>query len=83
MALNLPPILYRYPLQPTDFYFITEAGDRYDRLANEFFNDSTYWWVIPAINNLPKDSLFPPVNVQLRMLGDLQAYLDFIAYKNR
>jgi hypothetical protein len=29
-----------------------EFGDRLDRLANKYYNDDQYWWVIALVNNI-------------------------------
>jgi hypothetical protein len=56
------------PLSNTDLYVNTTVGDRYDLLAQQFYGDSTLWWVIPMANNqLVKDSLFPPVGLTIRI----------------
>lgn len=56
------------PLSNTDLYVNTTVGDRYDLLAQQFYGDSTLWWIIPMANNqLVKDSLFPPVGLTIRI----------------
>ena len=56
------------PLSNSDLYVTTTVGDRYDLLAQQFYGDSTLWWVIPMTNNqLIKDSLFPPVGLTIRI----------------
>lgn len=50
-----------------DNYVITALGDRLDLLALDFYGDMSYWWVIAIANELPGDSLYPPVGVQLRI----------------
>jgi nucleoid-associated protein YgaU len=56
------------PLSNSDLYVTTTVGDRYDLLAQQFYGDSTLWWVIPMANNqLIKDSLFPPVGLTIRI----------------
>ena len=61
----------RYPnitLSIDDAYIITQYGDRLDNLAYQFYQDSSYWWIISAANpDLPKDSLYPPLGYQLRI----------------
>jgi hypothetical protein len=54
-------ISYTYPtddqLSTIDFEtYIWKAGDRYWKLADRFYNDPTYWWVIGFINKRPIDS---------------------------
>jgi len=50
------------PLSINDIYVITGIGDRYDKLAQQYYEDSSLWWVISIANdNLPQNSLFPPM----------------------
>jgi len=60
------------PLSNNDVYVTTTVGDRYDMLAQQFYGDSTLWWVIPMANNqLVKDSLFPPTGYTLRIASNV------------
>jgi hypothetical protein len=59
-----------------DLYIITQQGDRLDNLANQFYNDSTLYWVLQIANNLNRDSLYPPTGVQLRIPQDLTTILN-------
>lgn len=47
-----PRIYPNIPLRDDDVYVATELGDRLDTLANDFYNDSTYWWIIASANNI-------------------------------
>ena len=38
------------PLSADDIYVYTQQGDRFDVLAQDFYQDSSLWWVI-AIGN--------------------------------
>ena len=33
-----------------------KLGDRYSKLAYQFYGDATYWWVIAKFNNKPTDA---------------------------
>lgn len=68
------------PYSENDNYVITTLGDRFDILANNFYGDSTLWWIIPASNALPGDSLYPPIGIQLRIPSDVRSILN--SYKN-
>ena len=62
-----------YPSIPEtdqDIYIIASAGDRYDKLALQFYDDSTLWWVIASSNNHQKASLIPTPGEQLRIPAD-------------
>jgi len=51
-----------------DVYVITTSGDRFDLLANQYYNDSSLWWVISIANtDLPQNSFFIPEGTQLRI----------------
>ena len=57
---NIPLCIY--------YYIITMIGDRLDNLANQFYGDSTLYWVLQIANeDCKKDSLYPPIGIQLRI----------------
>ena len=49
---------YKSPQYPTelfqqqrsDYYIFSREGDRLDLIANDFYDDPTYWWVIAEAN---------------------------------
>ena len=58
----------RIPLSVNDIYVITNSGDRLDILAQQFYGDSSLWWIISIANsNLSQNSLFIPEGTQLRI----------------
>ncbi len=66
------------PFSENDIYVITTQGDRYDLLAQQYYNDQTLWWIIVIANvgdytsDVPLDSLFIPVGTQLRIPTNVQ-----------
>jgi hypothetical protein len=60
------------PLSEKDYYVITTAGDRYDTLAQQFYNDYSLWWIIAAANNSERASLVVEPGVQLRIPTDIE-----------
>jgi hypothetical protein len=68
------------PLSDTDAYIICGATDRYDKLAQSYYGDSSLWWIIAIANNAStQDSLFPPLDTYIRIP---QNYLDIKAQFN-
>jgi phage tail protein X len=64
------------PLSINDIYVITTVGDRYDLLANQYYGDSTLWWIISIANSLlPQNSIFIPEGTQLRIPTDVTSIL--------
>ena len=61
------------PLDENDIYVTSQYGDRYDTLAQEFYNDSELWWIISSANNYQKGSLVVTPGVQLRIPADKTA----------
>jgi hypothetical protein len=64
------------PLSITDIYVITAEGDRYDVLAQQYYNDNTLWWIISIANdNLVQNTLYPPAGLQIRIPRDISGIL--------
>lgn len=59
------------PRSNNDLYVITTIGDRYDLLANQYYKDSSLWWVISSANPEYIGSLYPPIGVQLRIPSNI------------
>ena len=63
------------PISENDYYVITTAGDRYDTLADQFYNDHTLWWVIAAANNSQRASLIVDPGIQIRIPGNIDTII--------
>ncbi len=65
------------PLSENDIYVISTQGDRFDVLAQQYYGDSSLWWVISIANTgnagagtlpvLPQNSLVIPEGTQIRI----------------
>lgn len=57
------------PLGINDTYVYTTRGDRYDTLAETYYGDSSYWWIIAMANitNTTPDSIIPEIGSQTRI----------------
>lgn len=71
------------PLSDKDYYVITTAGDRYDTLALQFYNDTSLWWIIAAANNSQQASLVVEPGVQIRIPYDKTIALDLYNQVNK
>ncbi len=40
------------PVSDNDIYVASETGDRLDTLAYQYYNNSSYWWIIASANNI-------------------------------
>jgi hypothetical protein len=79
----------KYPsisLSEDDIYVITVQGDRYDLLANQYYNDVNLWWIIPIANpEIGFNSIHIPVGSQVRIPTNVQeivsSYLKLNGYE--
>ena len=56
------------PLNEDDWYVISSKWDRYDILAQQFYGDSSLWWIISSANEtLKQNSLVIPEGIQIRI----------------
>jgi phage tail protein X len=65
------------PLSSEDIYVYTVQGDRFDILANQYYGDSSLWWIISIANtatagtsspsDLPQNTLVIPEGLQIRI----------------
>ena len=65
------------PLSENDVYVYSVQGDRFDILANQYYNDQSLWWIISIANtavagtslpsDLPQNSLIIPEGKQIRI----------------
>lgn len=71
------------PVTANDIYVYTTQGDRFDVLANQYYGDSSLWWVISIANtatagtdlpsDLPQNTLVIPEGIQIRIPANPQS----------
>ena len=72
------------PSQESAIYVVTVQGDRLDLLANQYYNDSTLWWVISVANsNITFGSMFPEPGIQLRIPTNLNNVIELFNQENQ
>lgn len=55
------------PLKDDDIYIVTQTGDRLDSIANQFYGDSSLWWIVATANNIHKASFAIAEGTTLRL----------------
>jgi hypothetical protein len=65
-----------------DVYIRTTSIERLDKLAVDFYNDASLWWVIAAANNLGKGTIVVPQNTAIRIPAASQVN-EFLTQTNR
>ena len=57
----------KFERKEQDIYIISRDGDRLDLLANQYYTDPRFWFVIARANNLGKGTLNIPAGKQIRI----------------
>ena len=57
----------KFERKETDIYIISRKLERLDLLAERYYDDSRFWWVIARANNLGKGTLTIPAGKQIRI----------------
>ena len=57
------------PLSINDVYVYTTQGDRFDTLSQQYYSDSSLWWVISIANTdkVNQSTLVIPEGLQIRI----------------
>lgn len=71
------------PLSENDIYVYTVQGDRFDVLAQQYYSDSSLWWVISIANdNLSQNSLVIPEGLQIRIPANIAEVINLYKQAN-
>ena len=57
------------PKSQNDIYVMSQYGDRFDKLASEYYRDSSLWWYIAKANNMKFNNI--PEGSLLRIPSDI------------
>lgn len=71
------------PPSEEDFYIISSAGDRYDVLAQHFYQDYTLWWIIASANSANVTSLAINPGIQIRIPANPNAVITLFENLNK
>ena len=74
----------KIPRSSDDIYVITNFGDRLDLMADQFYGDSTLYWIIASANpnHVNFGSLFITEGNQLRIPTDLNEIIRSYKFLN-
>ena len=64
------------PVSINDIYIESIRGDRVDNLSYQYYKNTEDYWIISVANKLPKDSLYVPAGIQLRIPIDVRAIIN-------
>ena len=79
---NSPEMTYPTPSQISNLVTITRVwkiGDRFEKLASEYYDDPEMWWVIAYFNQKPAEFLLTPGDI-IYVPTPLEYILDYMGY---
>jgi len=74
------------PKENGDLYIYATEQDRYDTLADKYYNDQSMWYILALANidiNPNPASLYPPLGARIRIPANFELYAArFEAFRN-
>ena len=77
-----PRIIPNIPIKDTDIFVYPLYGDRFDTLAQRYYEDSNLWWIIAKANEISNGKISPNPEVKLRIPTEIDDILESLDNSN-
>ena len=77
-----PRIVPNIPIKDTDIFAYPIYGDRYDTMAQRYYDDSNLWWIIVKANDISDGKIAPDPLKKLRIPTEIDDILQSISQVN-
>lgn len=77
-----PTIVPNVPIKDSDIFVYPLYGDRFDTLAQRYYQDPTLWWIIAKANEIGNGKISPNPEVKLRIPTEIDDILESIDNSN-
>ena len=77
-----PTIVPNIPIRDTDIFVYPLYGDRFDTLAQRYYEDSNLWWIIAKANEIGNGKISPDPEKKLRIPTEIQPILEAVTKSN-
>ena len=77
-----PTIVPNIPIKDSDIFVYPLYGDRFDTLAQRYYEDPTLWWIIAKANEINNGKLSPDPEVKLRIPTQIDDILESVIKSN-
>ncbi len=71
-----PTIVPNIPIKDSDIFVYPVYGDRFDIMAQRYYNDSNLWWIIAKANEMGKGKLGIDYTKKIRIPTEIDDILD-------
>ena len=77
-----PRIVPNIPRKDTDIFIFPLYGDRFDTLAQRYYDNSNLWWIIAKANEIGNGKIAPSPEEKLRIPTEIDEILESIDNSN-
>ncbi len=76
-----PTLVSSIPIKDSDIFIFAKEGERFDMLAQKYYNDSNLWWIIAKANDMSNGKIGVATDKKLRIPLEIDDILDSL-YNN-
>ena len=77
-----PTVVPNVPIKDSDIFVYPIYGDRFDTIAQRYYNDSNLWWIIAKANELSRGELSPNPEKKIRIPTEIDDILESVFLSN-
>jgi|TARA_A100001391_G_scaffold194112_1_gene170148 hypothetical protein len=77
-----PRIIPNIPIKDSDIFVYPIYGDRFDTMAQRYYENSNLWWIIAKANEISDGRISPDPLVKLRIPTEIEDILQSISEAN-
>ena len=77
-----PTIVPNVPIKDSDIFVYPIYGDRFETIAQRYYNDSTLWWIIAKANELSRGEISPDPLKKIRIPTEIDDILESVQKSN-
>ena len=77
-----PTIVPNILIKDTDIFVFPVYGDRFDTIAQRYYDDSNLWWIIAKANEISDGRLAPDPLKRLRIPTEIDSILESLTTSN-
>ena len=77
-----PRLIPNVPIKDTDIFVYPLYGDRFDTIAQRYYNDSNLWWIIAKANEISNGKISPAPLKKLRIPTEIDDIIESINNAN-
>ena len=77
-----PTVVPNVPIKDSDIFVYPIYGDRFDTIAQRYYNDSSLWWIIAKANELSKGQISADPLKKIRIPTEIDDILESVEKSN-